>query len=819
EATGKSPKEDGGWGFGAGPPSALAYDSEEERLGALAPQTDADVLMEKRKQKASKMLTKKPGVTLDPRKRYAQRKEEQLYEKQKAATAAAARLEVAKEAEENKRMVSEELRSWDAYELNIRNHSRMIKKEKENRAFADQKLKKEEEDRLACEEEGLTFDHGVVVSHRKWRASSALATILPAHPCPAHAMRQSGDGRWILSGGDEFIVRLWDTEAFTRKLSDSKNEKKAAKAATLVGAVSANLALGWECTRELVGHNAAVRDVEFNPLFDGLPKDQETGAPAGGEDMAPKENPPQTEGAPVRLGCMFASASADLTVRIWDLSFNPRTARFVLRGHKGVVYACKFAPAGDRLASCSADGTLRMWNVLDEFRERLKIPQTVLTQCEGNPCPTQAVSNGFSLTVTILNESGKDTRTEEYYRGCKLVLRARALKKFTGLFVAGVSAEGLWEGFEAIFRFPTTVANRIVLGSETVWVTLRERPPPTPPAALFAAKRLKPRKRNFDTVGRTGLFVKALKMGDWAEATMMLSTAAKLQFGKVKATGAAEVSEEIRKVLGRNIIVHNGLSGEEKGSQQKKPKGRGRQTGGDRGDGDRTGQSGGSGGEKAGGRRRRQRQRRDQWRPKSIGAFSTRKEKTRRGRGRGNHRGSTIDRSSGEEQRDEIRESLEKRSRTELAQLRRLKAAGVASWKELGEATGLLSLAKARKRNKGRAKGAGKGLIDAAGIAVKDPKVNLKVLVWDGSFGADAKEMRMPLPDLYPSSSTPYDQNEDFAARTMGEAIAIGDRAAPALIEEMRAEKKKKVDTVGKMVDAVLDRDEQLRKIAARRYF
>ena len=61
-------------------------------------------------------------------------------------------------------------------------------------------------------------------------------------------------------------------------------------------------------------------------------------------------------------------------------------------------------------------------------------------------CPCQAVSNGFSLTVTLLNDSGKDVRTDEYYRGCKLVMRARALKRFTGIYVAGVSAEGLWEG-------------------------------------------------------------------------------------------------------------------------------------------------------------------------------------------------------------------------------------------------------------------------------------------------------------------------------------------------------------------------------------
>lgn len=57
-----------GWGAGAGPPSALAYDSEEERLKALAPKTDAEILMEQRKQKAQKMIAKKPGVTLNPRK-------------------------------------------------------------------------------------------------------------------------------------------------------------------------------------------------------------------------------------------------------------------------------------------------------------------------------------------------------------------------------------------------------------------------------------------------------------------------------------------------------------------------------------------------------------------------------------------------------------------------------------------------------------------------------------------------------------------------------------------------------------------------------
>lgn len=49
-----------------------------------------------------------------------------MYERQKAALAAAAALEATKEAEERGRMVLEEQRSWDAYELNTRNYTRMI---------------------------------------------------------------------------------------------------------------------------------------------------------------------------------------------------------------------------------------------------------------------------------------------------------------------------------------------------------------------------------------------------------------------------------------------------------------------------------------------------------------------------------------------------------------------------------------------------------------------------------------------------------------------------------------------------------------------
>lgn len=60
-------------------------------------------------------------------------------------------------------------------------------------------------------------------------------------------------------------------------------------------------------------------------------------------------------------GSKLASASADGTIRIWDSS----TARVfsVLRGHEGAVFFVACSPDGNRLVSASRDKTVRIWDL------------------------------------------------------------------------------------------------------------------------------------------------------------------------------------------------------------------------------------------------------------------------------------------------------------------------------------------------------------------------------------------------------------------------------------------------------------------------
>jgi serine/threonine protein kinase len=57
----------------------------------------------------------------------------------------------------------------------------------------------------------------------------------------------------------------------------------------------------------------------------------------------------------------LAAAASDQSIQLWNVGF-PIHLKQVLRGHEGAVTGVSFSSDGQRLASCGADGTVRIWD-------------------------------------------------------------------------------------------------------------------------------------------------------------------------------------------------------------------------------------------------------------------------------------------------------------------------------------------------------------------------------------------------------------------------------------------------------------------------
>jgi WD40 repeat protein len=63
-------------------------------------------------------------------------------------------------------------------------------------------------------------------------------------------------------------------------------------------------------------------------------------------------------------GQTLATASADRTVRLWDLTpGQPPAILAILAGHTDWVNAVAFSPDGNTLATASDDHTVRLWDM------------------------------------------------------------------------------------------------------------------------------------------------------------------------------------------------------------------------------------------------------------------------------------------------------------------------------------------------------------------------------------------------------------------------------------------------------------------------
>lgn len=120
----------------------------------------------------------------------------------------------------------------------------------------------------------------------------------------------------------------------------------------------------------------------------------------GEVDPLEAQSNPANAAALTRDGRFAAFASADKTVRLWDVEGNRDARRCI--GHTASVWSVAFSPDGRRLLSGGKDATLRLWEV-ETGRELRKFEghDDLVTTVAFSPDGKRALSGGFQGEVFL----------------------------------------------------------------------------------------------------------------------------------------------------------------------------------------------------------------------------------------------------------------------------------------------------------------------------------------------------------------------------------------------------------------------------------
>lgn len=219
---------------------------------------------------------------------------------------------------------------------------------------------------------------GTVARRTEPERAIAEGSSFKAHDFKIDHLRLSGDGRLIVSVGNEGQMRIWDA-ASKRQLGAINLEGGPATSLSVRNNRAATAHAGGtvavydlDTQRRLYKfkrNDASVWATAFAGSEDRITAGSHDGTIAiweSASETAPAsileghENAVQALAAD-QPGRWLASAGAGKTVKIWNLE--TREATRTLRNHSDFLSALAFSPDGSQVAAGSIDGTVKLWSV------------------------------------------------------------------------------------------------------------------------------------------------------------------------------------------------------------------------------------------------------------------------------------------------------------------------------------------------------------------------------------------------------------------------------------------------------------------------
>jgi WD40 repeat protein/transcriptional regulator with XRE-family HTH domain len=233
---------------------------------------------------------------------------------------------------------------------------------------------------------------GVDTTVRIWDANTGdLLHVLKGHTAEVGGLAFSPDGKFLISTSEDAMLKIWDVATWTvlRELSEFPIYKVSFNVdGTQLAAVTANGLQVWNIAP---GSDDIVTFDENHAAFT---------IPEGGSMIF---SPDGTQLAAVSLSTASGNA-----IKLWDAATGREL--LTLAGHTAWVMGIALSQDGQRLASTSLDGTVKIWN-LTPGQETIAVVSALTgygTRVAFNPNGQEFATNGGDGTATIWNaQTGK----------------------------------------------------------------------------------------------------------------------------------------------------------------------------------------------------------------------------------------------------------------------------------------------------------------------------------------------------------------------------------------------------------------------------